>query len=132
MILLLYVFIFALMGMQLYGYRFDSCAAEAAQPTCPPGEGVNDRCPDHFHCYAPCVKQDLGAWVEVEGSAFNGLAYCERFPRDGRAPDGWDGQTYTYLAMARVRSRRLRLLSFSRACAGWLGVCQGPGWEQRT
>lgn len=65
------------------------------------GEGVNDRCPDHFHCYVPCTAGQVNTWIAVDGSPYNGKGYCEQFPRADRVqamPKSWDG-TYTYLAM---------------------------------
>ncbi|KAG2495837.1 hypothetical protein HYH03_006076 [Edaphochlamys debaryana] len=80
LLMLLFLFIAALVGMQLFGYRFMFCSyVEGAAPVCPPGEAVWGQCPNHFDCYLPCAPADLDAWVEAPGSAYNDLAYCQIF-----------------------------------------------------
>ena len=84
-ILVLFIFIFALLGKEFFGYKFKSCDfVEGAKSTCPPG--ARD-CPDHYDCYVPCLDSDLfattGSFMEVENSRYNGAAKCERFCGEG-------------------------------------------------
>ena len=69
LILLLFMFVFALLGMQLFGYEFIDCGGygiEAADKNCP--AGMTKECPDHFDCYAPCESSQLGQWVTFVGT----------------------------------------------------------------
>ncbi len=62
LILLLFMFIFALLGMQLFGYKFQFCdAVEGSQQLCPPGMEINADCPDHLDCYLPCDASQVRA-----------------------------------------------------------------------
>ena len=68
LILLLFMYVFALLGMQLFGYEFIDCGGygiEAADKNCP--AGMTKECPDHFDCYAPCESSQLGQWVTFVG-----------------------------------------------------------------
>eukprot|EP00198_Chlamydomonas_reinhardtii_P012138 XP_001701475.1 voltage-gated Ca2+ channel, alpha subunit [Chlamydomonas reinhardtii] len=86
LLMLLFMFIASLMGMQLFGYKFMFCDyVEGAAPTCPLGWNVWGQCPDHFHCYLPCMSADYGSWVNATGSFYNDLAYCERFCANDQA-----------------------------------------------
>ncbi|KXZ52368.1 hypothetical protein GPECTOR_9g412 [Gonium pectorale] len=77
---LLFLFISALMGMQLFGYKFMFCDyVDGARPVCPLGLRVWGDCPEHFHCYLPCTAEEYGSWIPAPGSFYNGQAYCERF-----------------------------------------------------
>ena len=81
LILLLFMFIFALLGMQLFGYEFVFCdeygldEAGGARATCP--AGLTDVCPKHFDCYAPCDASLVGQWVTFDDSGAGGL--CQRY-----------------------------------------------------
>jgi hypothetical protein len=55
-ILLVLFATFALMGMQLFNYKFDRCSPNAALQMCPPGE----ECPAHWDCYVPCGADEVG------------------------------------------------------------------------
>ena len=69
LILLLFMYVFALLGMQLFGYEFIDCGGygiEAADKNCP--AGMTKECPDHFDCYAPCESSQLGQWVTFVGA----------------------------------------------------------------
>ncbi|KAG2498044.1 hypothetical protein HYH03_003805 [Edaphochlamys debaryana] len=80
LLMLLFLFIAALVGMQLFGYRFMFCDyVDGAQAVCPLGQAVWGQCPDHFFCYLPCEAADLDSWVDAPGSSYNGLAYCQLF-----------------------------------------------------
>eukprot|EP00198_Chlamydomonas_reinhardtii_P012109 XP_001701446.1 voltage-gated Ca2+ channel, alpha subunit [Chlamydomonas reinhardtii] len=86
LLMVLFLFIAALVGMQLFGYQFMFCDyVEGAAPTCPLGWNVWGQCPDHFHCYLPCTSADYGSWVNATGSFYNDLAYCERFCANDQA-----------------------------------------------
>jgi len=66
LILLLFIFIFSLLGMQLFGYMFIFCdiyGLENADYMCP--YGMKDDCPSHYDCYVPCYKPlQEGLWVD--------------------------------------------------------------------
>ncbi|KAG2489238.1 hypothetical protein HYH03_012259 [Edaphochlamys debaryana] len=80
LLMLLFMFIAALMGMQLFGYKFMFCDYVAgAAAVCPLGLRIWGDCPNHFHCYLPCDAGTVGSWVDAPGSFYNDLAYCERF-----------------------------------------------------
>jgi len=81
LILLLFMFIFALLGMQLFGFEFVSCEGyglEESKMNCP--AGWNDMCPKHFDCYAPCPAAQLGEWVTFDDSGFGGI--CRQYSGD--------------------------------------------------
>ncbi|GIL88323.1 hypothetical protein Vretifemale_16288 [Volvox reticuliferus] len=79
-LMLLFLFISSLVGMELFGYEFMFCDyVEGARAVCPPGQRVWGDCPNHFYCYLPCSDSQNGTWVDAPGSFYNGLAYCERF-----------------------------------------------------
>jgi len=64
LILMLFMFIFALLGMQVYGYEFVNCDKydlSIAVPQCP--AGLKGDCPDHFDCYAPCALAQVNSVV---------------------------------------------------------------------
>ena len=81
LILLLFLFIFALLGKEFFGYKFAFCDyVESAKQVCPPG--VTD-CPRHFDCYLKCNENDLftntGTFMTVPNSRYNGMAKCEKY-----------------------------------------------------
>eukprot|EP00798_Chlamydomonas_sp_ICE-L_P006468 gene6469-3102_t len=80
LLLFLFLFICGLLGMQLFGYKLVFCdLVEGSQQLCPPGLEVSE-CPSHFDCYVPCEADQVSSWVEVPGSPYGGLAFCEQFP----------------------------------------------------
>ena len=84
-ILVLFIFIFALLGKEFFGYKFKNCEfVEGAKSMCPPGKLG---CPNHYDCYVPCQDTDLfsvtGNFMEVDGSRYNGMAKCEKYCEDG-------------------------------------------------
>ena len=81
LILLLFVFIFALLGMQFFGYKFYFCdyTGVDAEALCPPGVDPS-LCPGHRDCYVRCDSSDIGQWLDVEGSKYNELAQCLQYP----------------------------------------------------
>ncbi|CAG9459996.1 unnamed protein product [Pedinophyceae sp. YPF-701] len=93
LILSICIFIFALLGMQIFGYKFTDCEADGALPRCPLGmtTGGNfaENCPRHRFCYVECAAEQVGTFVDAPGSAYNGRAYCEAFT---------DGVSTEYLA----------------------------------
>eukprot|EP00892_Ulva_mutabilis_P001295 jgi/Ulvmu1/11166/UM072_0002.1 len=96
LLLLVFIFIMALLGMQMFGHKFIFCDVEAAEPLCPPGMSMGDGClssdgcvpcPAHRDCYVRCSEEQYGSWISVLGSPYNDRAFCERFPRHpGAAP----------------------------------------------
>ena len=66
-LLLLFLFVFALMGMQLFGYNFSMCDLDEATMLCPPGLDPVADCPSHFDCYVPCQQPEVGTWFRVPG-----------------------------------------------------------------
>jgi len=126
-LLLLMVFVFALMGMQIFGYRLQWCDVAGAQPLCPPGlqEGVD--CADHPDCYVPCQPDQVGGWFTVPGSPYNDQAYCERFPRDSSSSSSSsslvaNASDLTYLAQ--VGSATVARSNFDNIGWGLLTVFQ--------
>ncbi|KAG2451635.1 hypothetical protein HYH02_003415 [Chlamydomonas schloesseri] len=86
LLMVLFLFIAALVGMQLFGYKFMFCDyVEGAAPVCPLGWDVWGQCPNHFYCYLPCTDADYGTWINATGSNYNDLAYCERFCANDQA-----------------------------------------------
>ena len=84
-ILVLFIFIFALLGKEFFGYKFKNCRfVEGASSICPPGRVG---CPDHYDCYVPCTQDDLfsvsGKFMTVENSRYNNMAKCEMYCKDG-------------------------------------------------
>mmetsp|Transcript_6417 Transcript_6417/g.22602 ORF Transcript_6417/g.22602 Transcript_6417/m.22602 type:complete len:1664 (+) Transcript_6417:339-5330(+) len=81
LILLLFIFIFSLLGMQLFGYAFvycDETGVDGAGDMCP--DGAID-CPKHEDCYVYCSPPELNSWVTYPGSAVHGgmcLKYDEK------------------------------------------------------
>ncbi|KAF5841710.1 Ion transport protein-domain-containing protein [Dunaliella salina] len=78
-LVLLFMFVMGLLGMQLFGFLNVFCNhIDGGTQTCPPGV----ECPDYRDCYVPCEEQLQGQWFEVEGSPYGNMAFCEVFPRD--------------------------------------------------
>ena len=95
--LMLFIFIFDLLGMQLFGYKFIFCdwyGVAGAEPLCPPGVG-SSACPKRRDCYAPCDATQAGAWVTYGDPGFGDVTAqgpCAAYVGDG------DGDETTYLA----------------------------------
>ena len=66
-LLLLVVFVFALMGMQLFGHQLAWCAAPGAVQVCPPGLDPAAACPAHPDCYVACGAEQEGDWFPAQG-----------------------------------------------------------------
>ena len=83
LILLLIVFIFALLGMQLFGYRYYYCDPYPDSfRLCPTNNTkLFEECPSHFNCYIGCKQPDAGKWISVAPlgttSQFFDQALCE-------------------------------------------------------
>jgi len=84
LILLLFIFIFSLLGMQLFGYQFIFCddyGVDGAEAICPPGDTSD--CPDHYNCFVPCVEDQVGSWVTypapVEPFDASAGGYCSTY-----------------------------------------------------
>ena len=78
LILLLFVFIFALLGMQFFGYRFAFCDfVDDSEYMCPPGQ---TDCPGHRNCFVKCEHGQVGTWLDVDGAKFNNQALCAQYP----------------------------------------------------
>ncbi|KAJ9521131.1 hypothetical protein QJQ45_022837 [Haematococcus lacustris] len=101
-LLLLFMFIWSLLGMQFFGYELARCdAVEGSLQLCPPGLSLLHDCPPTLDCYLACSARAAGTWFDAPGSPYGGQAYCERFPRtphpaappDGQAADGPPPQT---------------------------------------
>lgn len=76
LLVVLFVFIFALMGMQLFGYKFGSCAVPGAQQVCPPGV---TKCPDYPDCYVPCDLGSVFSWTAVPGKPLRMRSMAEKY-----------------------------------------------------
>ena len=83
LILLLIVFIFALLGMQLFGYRYYYCDPYPDSfRLCPTNNTkLFEECPSHFNCYISCNQADAGKWISLKPlgttSQFFDQALCE-------------------------------------------------------
>jgi hypothetical protein len=71
-LLLLVVFVFALMGMQLFGFRLQRCELPGAAQLCPPGRAHGVDCPPHPDCFVACGAEQAGTWFDAPG----GLCEC--------------------------------------------------------
>jgi hypothetical protein len=69
LLLLLFMFVFALMGMQLFGWQMAQCDVAGAQQLCPPGLDNHKECPYHYDCYVPCDSSRVGQWFPVTGES---------------------------------------------------------------
>ena len=90
LILLLMMFIFALLGMQLFGYRYYYCDPYpnsyklCPEDTSEPGVEVFMKCPSHFRCYMTCDSSLENQWFHVHEladeatSQFFDQAFCEK------------------------------------------------------
>lgn len=67
-LLLLLVFVFALMGLQIFGHKLMWCDVEGAVPLCPPGLRPEADCPPHPDCYVACSAAQAFTWFDVEGA----------------------------------------------------------------
>lgn len=66
LLLLLFVYIIALMGMQLFSHKFSSCDVDGAQQLCPPGVPRHE-CPSYPDCYVQCSESQAATWFAVPG-----------------------------------------------------------------
>eukprot|EP00882_Tetradesmus_deserticola_P027290 GHRQ01030179.1.p2 GENE.GHRQ01030179.1~~GHRQ01030179.1.p2 ORF type:complete len:131 (+),score=46.55 GHRQ01030179.1:120-512(+) len=73
LLLLLFVYIVALMGMQLFGHKFSSCTVDGAQELCPPGIQRHE-CPAYPDCYVPCSDSQAATWIDVPGNQLTCMA----------------------------------------------------------
>ncbi|GIL50395.1 hypothetical protein Vafri_6622, partial [Volvox africanus] len=130
LLLLLFLFISALMGMQLFGYKFMFCDyVEGARAVCPLGQRVWGDCPNHFYCYLPCSENQNGTWIDAPGSFYNGLAYCDSFCASASAGDAAGGGC-EYLAM--VGKSQVPRANFDNVLWGMFTVFQlltGENWN---
>jgi hypothetical protein len=69
LLLLLFVYIIALMGMQLFSHKFASCDVDGAQQLCPPGMQRHE-CPSYPDCYVPCSESQEATWFSVPGEGW--------------------------------------------------------------
>ncbi|GIL68548.1 hypothetical protein Vafri_21814 [Volvox africanus] len=98
-LMLLFLFISSLIGIELFGYEFMFCDyVEGAKAVCPLGQRVWGDCPNHFYCYLPCSENQNGTWIDAPGSFYNGVAYCQSFCASASAGDAAGGGC-EYLAM---------------------------------
>ncbi|KAG2432071.1 hypothetical protein HXX76_008998 [Chlamydomonas incerta] len=80
MLLLLFMFIFSLLGMQLFGYTMAVCdSVDSSVASCPSNDLTT--CPAHFDCYIPCKWQNANLVIPADGSPYDNTATCEVFPR---------------------------------------------------
>ena len=56
--LFLFIFIFDLLGLQLFGYEFVFCGQKRRRPMCPPGV-AETACPNRKDCYVACKARRL-------------------------------------------------------------------------
>lgn len=66
LLLLLLVFVLALCGMQILGFRMRGCDVAGAAPLCPPGVGGCEL--GAADCFVPCAPALAGSWFGVDGA----------------------------------------------------------------
>eukprot|EP00798_Chlamydomonas_sp_ICE-L_P013775 gene13775-19683_t len=72
LLILLFMFITGLIGMQVFGYSLQSCEfVEGSQQLCPPGLAYA-QCPSHLDCYVGCAEDQVGK-PEVERSNYDNI-----------------------------------------------------------
>ena len=81
LILLLFMYVFALLGMQLFGYEFMFLCLYRRRLELP--AGMTKECPDHFDCYAPCESSQVGQWVTFTGAGASGASASSTAGRSG-------------------------------------------------
>ena len=76
--LFLFIFIFDLLGLQLFGYEFvfcDSYDVEGAAPSCPPNV-LETSCPNRKDCYVGCESAQADTWIAYDSGA---TGYCAKY-----------------------------------------------------
>lgn len=99
LLVFLFMTVFALLGMQLFGEKLQFCddVTDSFQ-ACPIGE----QCPRYHACYVDCDASELDTWIYAEGSPFNSLALCEVFPRNATAYPGVEPRYLGFVGHAYV------------------------------
>ena len=75
LLLLLYMFIFALLGQQLFSFQLSFCdftGVSSAAAICPPGQSCSEAA-SRPSCYAPCDATQAGMWVLYSNPGYGGL-----------------------------------------------------------
>ena len=117
LILLVIIVIFALLGQEVFGYNFDSCSVENSKQFCP-FDGSTP-CPDHFDCYVACNASEKDTWIQVEGSPYNGYAYCQEFPQS------------TYMAqVGKSTTLRSNFDNFGFSMLSIFQILTGENWNE--
>ena len=120
--LLLFIFIFDLLGMQLFGYQFifcDSYGVESAEPLCPPGA---DDCPTREDCYAPCPAAMADFWVTFDAETGAG-GLCKAYA------DSEDGEAVYYARLGVADRPRHHFDDFFWAFITIFQVLTGEDWN---
>jgi len=98
--MLLYMFIFSLLGTQLFSNKqffCDQSGNPQAVAMCPPGVPLL-ACPALPHCYAPCTQEQAGTWIMYANGMFGG-------PVDATVSNGYpeqDGTRYLLGGLCRA------------------------------
>lgn len=80
-LLLFFVILGTLLGMQLFGFRLvfcDSYGLPDAKPMCP---DTADDCPAHRDCFVPCDEEERGFFVEFQDAPASGI--CQLYGNSG-------------------------------------------------
>jgi uncharacterized membrane protein len=120
--LLLFIFIFDLLGMQLFGYQFifcDSYGVDSAEPLCPPGA---DDCPTREDCYAPCPAAMADFWVTFDADTGAG-GLCKAYA------DSEDGEAVYYARLGVADRPRHHFDDFFWAFITIFQVLTGEDWN---
>mmetsp|Transcript_11321 Transcript_11321/g.26831 ORF Transcript_11321/g.26831 Transcript_11321/m.26831 type:complete len:1216 (+) Transcript_11321:1-3648(+) len=148
LILLLIIFIFALLGMQLFGYKYSYCSQYADSfKLCPENvseSDISDKCPNHFSCYIECDRSEKETWINVADkidggtSEYFNTAFCEEkvFTWDSlHNPDGHDPvqdhQNNTYY-VAKVGESYVARHNFDNVFVSFITIFQlltGENWN---
>ena len=121
--LLLFIFIFDLLGMQLFGYQFifcDSYGVESAEPLCPPGMG--DACPTRDECYAACPAAMADAWVAFDAET-GAAGMCKAYTDPG------DGEVVYYARLGAADRPRHHFDDFFWSFITIFQVLTGEDWN---
>ena len=139
----LYMFIFALLGQQLFSHELLFCdlsGVPSAAPMCPPGEDVM-ACPDVQHCYAPCDQAQADTWITYSNNVWGGppdaaARALTALQRSTLYPHGCDAHACSNFARTPQEAVPPRVLSTCpapRRCAATASAApaNAGSWAQR-
>ena len=133
LILAICIIIFALLGMELFGYKFQTCEfVEGSEQFCADPLG-GDGCPKHWDCYVDCEASEVGTWISgerVEGSPYAGYALCERFTMASTGAGYEQGAVVHKAQVGFVDQHRSNFDSFGWAVVTIFQMLTGENWNE--